>query len=64
MAVSSSGSVLMSLCLIHGVSVEQLCDLHWVAVVLFEQQQVVHVLGFLLPVNSSLFSSSTASQES
>lgn len=62
--MSSSGSVLMSIWLIHGVSEEQLCDLYWLAVVLFEQQQVVHVLGFLLPVNSSLFSSSTDSQGS
>lgn len=43
---------------------QQLCMRHLRAAVLFEQQQVVHVRGFLLPVNWSLFGSSTNSQES
>lgn len=42
---------------------EKLCDLLWLAVVLFEQQQVACVLGFLLLVNLSLFGTSADSQE-
>lgn len=40
-----------------------LCDLQWLAVVFFEQQQVAYVLGFLLLVNLSLFGTSADSQE-
>lgn len=50
--------------MIHSAGEQQLCERHLRAAVLFEQQQVVHVLGFLLTVNWSLFGSSTNSQES
>lgn len=50
--------------MVHSVGEKQPCERHLRVAVLFEQQQVVHVLGFLLPVNLSLFGSSTNSQKS
>lgn len=57
------GSMRMLRWQVNSASEGWLCDLQWLAVVLFEKQQVVCVLGFLLLVNLSLFGTSVDSQE-